>query len=429
MDIQKFSASPLSTPAKAASASRIPAVIGTEPWSWQGDDNTGNMIHAGAARRMISRYTEFRKQGAWSEADIEQLKVVNSHIVYVTANIIRLGVSSDHASIEALLASQVTLAKNIERAALPVVVFGLGSQAALNGPIEFTAPPQTVRLLKVISDHSQKVAVRGAFTAEACAKLGVKNVEVVGCQSMFWHRVPQFSWGLADRFPERADEIAFNFTDALSEADLINHAMANGYDMIGQQNDAEENLKAKGGSTLGGPFKFGCQNAAGFPVTANAGVGLAMERGLIDRAAYEDWIRGHFFQFRELEPWLSHMRHYRFSYGTRLHGNMAALIAGARGLWIVHDMRTKELCDHFGLPCVELREVRDGVDLKALYDRADYSLCACVYPDRYRTLFEYVDRAGLPHSLPAPIAASKASTDDARPAPWVSVSVELAAAH
>src|SRR5262249_51542843 len=163
----------------------VPAVIGTEPWSWQGDDNTGNMVHAGAARRMMSKYVEYRKRGRWSDADIEKLKSDHSHIVYVTANIIRLGVPAEHPSIKELLANQVILAENIERAALPVVVFGLGSQAGLNGPGELTAAPQTVRLLNVISDHSDKIAVRGAFTAEACVSLGIKNVEVVGCQSMF----------------------------------------------------------------------------------------------------------------------------------------------------------------------------------------------------------------------------------------------------
>lgn len=56
----------------------------------------------------------------------------------------------------------------------------------------------------------------------------------------------------------------------------------------------------------------------------------------------------------------------------------------------------------------------------------DYSLCARVYPDRYRTLFDMLI-AGLSHSLPAPIAAPKASTDRARRAPLVSVSAEVPA--
>ena len=107
--------------------SRIPAVIGIEPWSWPGDDNSGNMIHAAAARRILTKYREVKPTLQWTDEKIEQLRAEHSHIVYVTANLIRLGVPRDHPSIKELVASHVTLANNIERAALPVVVFGLGS--------------------------------------------------------------------------------------------------------------------------------------------------------------------------------------------------------------------------------------------------------------------------------------------------------------
>ena len=378
-------------------ARRKPAVIGVEPWSWRGDDNCGNMIHAAAARRLMSEYFEYKNPEEWTDAQIDRLRANNSHIVYVTANLIRLGVPSNHPSIKELVASQVTLAKNIERANLPVVVFGLGSQASLNGPYEFNVAPETIRLLKVLSDHSRKIAVRGAFTADACTRLGVNNVEVTGCQSMFWHRSPQFTWGVSEPPQEQPGKIACNFTDARIEAKLIQQAMSEGHDVIGQGNGGEGDWKCqKQDLSMSATVKFGWD------------VELAFDEGLIDRGRYEHWIRDHFFQFRRPEPWLDHMRCYCFSYGTRLHGNMAAIIAGTRALWIVHDMRTKEVCEHFRLPSIELSEVRGGVDIQELFDRADYSSCIKIYPHRYRALFEYVDRAGLPHSLPLPIAIKEA---------------------
>ncbi len=391
-----ISGSKITTPSAEGRNSRRPAVIGVEPWSWRGDDNSGNMLHAAAARRMMSEYTEYKRFGEWTDAEIDQLNSQHSHIVYVTANLLRLGVPGNHPSIRDLVESQVTLAKNIQRAGLPVVVFGLGSQARLNGPHEFTVAPETARLLKVISEHSQKIAVRGAFTAEACSKLGVNNVEVVGCQSMFWHRCPQYTLKLTEPARDSADKIACNFTDARAEANLIQQAMVYGHDFIGQGNGGEEDVKQlETGPPASPRVKFSWDAE------------LAIEKGLLDRGQYELWIRNHFYQFRRPEAWFDHLRRYCFSYGTRLHGNMAAMLAGIRALWIVHDMRTKEVCDHFGLPWIELNEVREGVRIEALFDRADYSRCAQIYPDRYRTLFEYVDRAGLPHSLPAPIPIAR----------------------
>jgi hypothetical protein len=376
----------------ALSESKVPAVIGTKPFSWRGDDNTGNMIHAAAARRMISKFVEYERPGEWSDADIERLRSEHSHIVFVTANLIRLGVPGDHPSIKDLMAGLVPLARNIERAGLPVVVFGLGTQAALNGPYEFVAAPEVVRLLKVISGHSRKLAVRGPFTADACVKLGIKNVEVIGCQSMFWHRSPEFSWLLSEPASNKPATVAFNFTDAPLEANLINQAIQEGYDVIGQQNDAEQDVKANQGNL-----------PEAKPVKYNWGVAFAFEKGLVDRAKYERWIKSHFHQFHQPAPWLEHMTRYSFSYGTRLHGNIAAMLAGVRAIWVVHDMRLKEVCDHFRLPTIGFEEVKGGVDLKMLHDRADFSQCHGIYPDRYRALFDYVDGAGLPHSLPAPI--------------------------
>lgn len=373
-------------------ATRLPAVIGILPWSWMGDGNNGNIIHAGAARRVIGRYVEYEKAGEWTNAQIDHLRSENSHLVYVTANLIRIGVSGDHPSVRELVSSQIALTKNIERAALPVVVFGLGSQTGLNGSSELSVAPETVRLLNVISDHSRKIAVRGEFTAETCMRLGIKNIEVVGCQSMFWHLQPQFTWELSKPRIDIPSKIVFNFTYGPPEFNLINQAIANGFDVIGQGNAAEEELK------LG---------EAGLPkqnLDYSWEIGTAIKQGLIDREKYEDWIRSHFYQFRRLGPWLDHMRRYCFSYGTRLHGNMAAMLAGTRALWIVHDMRTKEVCDYFRLPWVYLSEVRNGVNLEALIDRADYSRCIQIYPERYRTLYDYVDQAGLPHALPPPPA-------------------------
>ena len=78
------------------------------------------------------------------------------------------------------------LADLIEEADVPCVVIGLGAQAGLDGPI----PPVhegTVRMLHAISEHSDLLSVRGAFTADVLAHYGVHNVSVTGCPSLYWH--------------------------------------------------------------------------------------------------------------------------------------------------------------------------------------------------------------------------------------------------
>ncbi len=365
--------------------SKVPAVVGIGARGWKGDPNNGNLLHGAAARRLLAHYSELQLTAPWTDAEIEDIRSRYSHIIYVTANAIRLGLRSGSEEASRVFAFQELSAENISRAGLPVVVLGLGAQSSIEGPHDFDVAPETRRLLNVISDHSRKIAVRGEFTADVCRGLGIKNVEVVGCQSFFWHLTPHFSQQLSDPIAHAGNDIAFNYTNAAAEAPLINQAMSLEFDMIGQGNIAEEQI-----ITGEIPTDFGWWLSDAFA------------RGLIDQARYERWIRSRFYQFHDAESWIGHMGRYRVSYGTRFHGNMAGLIAGARALWVIHDMRTKELCDLFKLPGVTLQEVREGICIAELMERADYLACIKIYPDRYRVVFDYLQDARVPHVLPVP---------------------------
>jgi hypothetical protein len=126
------------------SDNRVPAVIGTKPFSWRGDDNTGNMIHAAAARRMMSKFVEYEGPGEWTDAAIERLRAEHSHLVFVTANLIRLGVSGDHPSIKQLMWVWCPWPRisNGPAAGCCIRPRHAGRQ---NGPYEFTAAPEVVR--------------------------------------------------------------------------------------------------------------------------------------------------------------------------------------------------------------------------------------------------------------------------------------------
>ncbi len=44
--------------------------------------------------------------------------------------------------------------------------------------------------------------------------------------------------------------------------------------------------------------------------------------------------------FLDPKTWFEHLSHYDFSFGTRIHGNIAALLAGTPALLLAHDSRT-----------------------------------------------------------------------------------------
>ena len=63
--------------------------------------------------------------------------------------------------------------------------------------------------------------------------------------------------------------------------------------------------------------------------------------------------------FFSVGDWVGCMATMSVAIGSRFHGNVAALLAGTPALFLVHDMRTRELCELMRLPHIILdREIQ-----------------------------------------------------------------------
>lgn len=341
-----------------------------------GGGNTGNLVHALAARRILGDYHEKNGFRPWTDEEVEWIDAHCSHIVYVAANALRIGTAGgDHED------RLKCLAQNINRTSLPTVVFGLGGQAASSFKGEPTLPIKAMELLYALSERSVSIAVRGAFTAETLNYFGVKNVTITGCQSALYWLQPQFSVTRLTKPKADTARVAFNYTSMLREPELIRRAIEANWFGIGQQHGYELALK---------------ENPAADP---GASIQGAINRKDLDKDAFLNWLSQSFEQFHDLDQWLDFLSaNIDFSFGSRFHGNMAALLAGVRALWVSHDMRTQELVDHMKLPSASLDQVKTA-PLQELIGMADYTAFESRYPYLYKTLSEYLTNAGLTHQL------------------------------
>ena len=317
-------------------------------------DNTGNIIHGHAARYLFESAPSIK---AFSTAEnIERVRSEFTHLGFVAATNLHVKNAPDY------IQGHVGAADFVEKLDLPVCVFGFGCHAHLGDTIAAAnVDPRSVRLLRVLAERSKTVGVRGAFTADLCAKYGVKNVTVVGCQSAYVAALRNTNCRALNTKGERP---VVSFSWGPDERRLLRLAMEAGAGVIGQ-GDSTEELIAQGqierDAFLAGDYRLlGCFEDA-------------MKCGELSRSDYYDYIKGHFFKFYDVGRWCAHItQSYDFCVGTRFHGNMAAFLAGVPSLWIEHDMRTRELCQHLGLPsinCAHLSEVRD---LKQLTSECSY---------------------------------------------------------
>jgi hypothetical protein len=105
-------------------------------------------------------------------------------------------------------------------------------------------------------------------------------------------------------------------------------------------------------------------------------------------------------------PWITDLRDVDFSFGTRIHGTIAALIAGTPAVVLAHDSRTLELARHFGIPCRQMTDVGPDLDAAELYEEADFGPLNRGHVARFATFAAFLARHGLDHAFAHPGAAA-----------------------
>jgi hypothetical protein len=354
-------------------------------------ENTGNFLHGHAARQIVSDHIDITKLNTSPEylADLRQRI---THLGFVAATTIP--VNRDPAFTE----NHPVMAKFIEALGLPVVVFGLGAQAPLNLPVsQAQVNEKTLRLVKTLSDHSESIAVRGAFTGELLNHYGIKNVDVVGCQSCYFSRRPDFTFPTINLDADPARTLV-SVTKATPDLSIIKEAIAGGSTFIGQSSHFEYLLK---NIDL-------CDSLDDLPEAAMKRLPTDLEglfrTGKLDFNAYHRWIKAKFHQFYNMPEWFDFIRgNFDLAIGTRFHGNMSAMLSGVPALWLVHDRRTQEFCDLLGLPNASLDKVRKGVPIHELIgEHLDSTQFNKVYPTNYARFYNYLERQGVAHRLGAP---------------------------
>ncbi|MDQ0995854.1 hypothetical protein QFZ34_001031 [Phyllobacterium ifriqiyense] len=76
----------------------------------------------------------------------------------------------------------------LKRLGLPVIAWGIGAQAPVEGQIQL--PEDLKTLLKIMADSTASIGVRGAYSAQVLKDIGIDNVRIVGCPTAFRRNDP-----------------------------------------------------------------------------------------------------------------------------------------------------------------------------------------------------------------------------------------------
>ena len=141
--------------------------------------NLGNLLFTHAAHRALeTRGTEVKAGGlVWRPKDAARINDEYDKFVVPLANAFRLGFAKELAQLTEL----------ISKLTVPVVVLGVGAQATRDYDASRLEPiaPAVKAFAGAVLDRSASIGVRGDFTLDYLNRLGFRDVDVVGCPSLF----------------------------------------------------------------------------------------------------------------------------------------------------------------------------------------------------------------------------------------------------
>ncbi len=333
--------------------------------------NTGNLVFSQAVFRLLSTPDNRLKTSGVASQKPSRINAYD-HVVIPLANAFR------PKYVETLQA----LTHVIEQVKVPVTVVGVGAQADLEGEQSGAdwVDPVTKRFVAAVLDHSPSIGVRGEFTRDYLRGLGFgdEHVKVIGCPSMFMYgpdlRIEKKVEALTPDSP-----IALNISPYVHAMGPISLDHAARYPNLVYMGQNVQTLSLMLDGTY--PGRHARMAKVGAPVSLN--------HPLIR----ENRVRF----FLDPKTWFDHLAQYDFAFGTRIHGNIASLLAGTPAVLLAHDSRTLELADYHQIPHRVISELPDRPDAATLYAEADWSKLNEGHAARWEEFSAFLHEHGLTH--------------------------------
>lgn len=264
---------------------------------------------------------------------------------------------------------------------IPCIVVGVGIQAKKRKAEEQVELDEAVtRFMKAVLAKSAIVGLRGEITAEYLETLGFqaeRDFTVIGCPSMYmWGKIlpemkvkeltPDSSVSMNSKIqlPQKFHDFMYR-----SRADLPN------FHYVAQV--IEEMRQMYMGTDY--PTGFVKKIPKHFPVD-------------FTHPIYQS---GKGISFTNFPSWLEYLRGKDFSFGSRIHGNIASILAGTPCFIVVSDERIKELVSYHHIPHLLMKDLKTDTRIFDLYEKADFSAIQKHHEKKFLHYLDFLQRNGL----------------------------------
>lgn len=338
-------------------------------------NNMGNMLFPYSLFRTLmtedTQIDTIRFNRPMKRKDAAQINQEYDCLVLPFANAFRISFMDELRGITSL----------VKQLKIPCVVTGVGIQTALGKQMRNPELAAVVKdFVKAILDKSDCLGLRGEYTADYLKSLGFsegKDYTVIGCPSLY-------TYGKDLPKPRRhkltsESKVSTNSKIFLPQNfhDFVHRSrqeLPNSY-YIPQV--IEEIFRMYAGKPF--PQKYTEIAPEHFPMDFS------------DPIYTEDRTRF----FVNADSWLDFLRGMDFSIGSRIHGNIAAILAGVPAYVLVSDKRVLELVDYHNIPHSMISDITEKTSIFSLYQKADFNAIHKGHSKRFMHYLDFLNKNGL----------------------------------
>ncbi len=273
----------------------------------------------------------------------------------------------------------------LRRLKIPVIAFGIGAQAPVNGNLELSEDTKTV--LRLMADSTASLGVRGAYSAEVLNAIGIKNVRIIGCPTAFRANKPD----LAIRLPalETVNRVGVTLRREVSPtyAQNIKRYLTFHRDMV---------------KMLAGRFDATLM-AQGEIEEKKLALGTAEQKeeaiaSLRQNRWADEWYldeemealyRSRMFYSDVVADYEALVRKLDLVLGYRLHGNLMALANGTPSIYVTYDSRTAEFAETFKIPSFDVFSGQE-FRLEDYWDQGRFDRFNATYAKVYAAMRDFL---------------------------------------
>ncbi len=282
----------------------------------------------------------------------------------------------------------------VKKLTIPCVVIGVGLRAPFEPNLKEGFPfDDTVKdFVKAVLEKSSIIGVRGELTAQYLTTLGFRegiDHTVIGCPSLYTFgrtlnikstpitTASKVSMNASSLSPQLVNEFVFRSGEKFREANFV------------PQLQKELMMLYSG--------KHYHNKAVGYyPSTI------------------EDTLftSGHARFFLNAPTWFDYFHDVDFTFGSRLHGNIAGILGGSQSLLIPKDARTRELALYHNLAHIPYTDITPETDIFDLIERVDFQSPVKLQAQNFDHYIDFLNKNNLDHIYKDDIQRTTAPLDE-----------------